>query len=226
MLPWTDSKNTRPSRKEVLESAISRIIQLQENIREAYLQKGLKTEDLQAALQDNLMFNLNNSSYVSDQEDDLALISDECESFPSTPELVVDENVSVTSASPISELGSQGCGEPEESSVKTLKIDEKAQHVKRPMNSFMLFSREYRSSFKQLYPGRDNRKISSLLAEEWRRMKPEEKQPYKDRQKELMRITKESHPDFKYCEGIKKIGSGLIVNMDGNKPAGLDEGYR
>ena len=50
MLPWVELKRNRPSRKEILERAISRIIQLQEDIREAYLQKGLKTEDVKAAL--------------------------------------------------------------------------------------------------------------------------------------------------------------------------------
>lgn len=201
MLPWVELKRNRPSRKEILERAISRIIQLQEDIREAYLQKGLKTEDVKAALQDNLMINLSDGPLdTTDPANEVSTISDESSSFPGTPELVINDSVPVTLPSPTSEVGSQESEEPVEveCAVKGVKTDEMTPHVKRPMNSFLLFSREYRGLFKRLYPGKDNHKISTLLAEAWRRMKPEEKQPYKDRQKELMRLTKESHPDFKY----------------------------
>jgi len=201
MLPWVELKRNRPSRKEILERAISRIIQLQEDIREAYLQKGLKTEDVQAALQDNLMINLSNGPLdTTDSANEVSTISDESSSFPGTPELVINDSVLVTLPSPTSEVGSQESEESVEVEcvLKGVKTDEMTPRVKRPMNSFLLFSREYRGLFKRLYPGKDNRKISTLLAEAWRRMKPEEKQPYKDRQKELMRLTKESHPDFKY----------------------------
>ena len=227
MLP-ANLKNSRPSKKEVLETAIGHIMQLQENIREAYLQKGLKTEDLKAILQDNTMFSLSQNSFdVTDQQNDAALISDESSSLRSTPELTIDENLPATcsSASPISELNSQGT---EEISTKTLQhsnTETHVSHVKRPMNAFLLFSKQYRKNFKEMYPGRDNREISTILAKHWRTMRPEQKEPYKEGAKELMRKTRESHPDFKYCEARKEPGI-VTVNDDGSKQAGLDQGYR
>lgn len=195
-------------------------MQLQEDIREAYLQKGLKTEDLKAALQGNMVLNLSTQSCVAEteQECDAPLFSDECGSLPSTPDGTVDGDLPITSASSISELSSQGSEESETASHSS-------KHVKRPMNAFILFSKNHRTLFKQLYPGRDNRKISTLLAEKWRSMKPEEKEPYRSEAKELMRQTKASHPDFKYCDGIKKTGL-MTANGESSKHAGLDEGYR
>jgi hypothetical protein len=71
-------------------------------------------------------------------------------------------------------------------------------HVKRPMNAFLLFSKNNRENFKKLYPGRDNRRISTILGEHWNTMKPEDKQPFQEMAKELMRKTKETYPGFKY----------------------------
>ena len=232
MLPWKDPKNNRPSRKDILESAIRRIVQLQEDIREAYLQKGLKTEELKAALQGNMVFNLSNNNINNCQGDtckvnDASLETDVGGSPSSTPDLVVDDDFSLKSASPASELSSQGSEVSDSTVPNGSKTRENAKHVKRPMNAFILFSKNHRTFFKQLYPGRDNRKISTLLAEKWRSMKPEEKEPYQLEAKELMRQTKETHPDFKYCDGVKKAGI-LTANGDSTRPptCTLDHGYR
>ena len=200
-------------------------MQLQEDIREAYLQKGLKTEDLKAALQGNMVFNLSNSFIPdADQQNDIPPLSSECDSLPSTPEVTEGQDLYIDSASPTSESSSQE-SEESDTALHSSKT-EKNKHVKRPMNAFILFSKNHRTFFKHLYPGRDNRKISILLAEKWRNTRPEEKEPYKREAKELMRQTKESHPDFKYCEGIKKTGM-MAANIDSSsKQTGLDQGYR
>ena len=256
MLPCTDLKSRHPSRKEILENAISHIMQLQEDIREAYLQKGLKTEDLKAILQDSdeLSFSHNGAS-VTDHQSDADLISEETSSLPSPPELTIDENAPSRSASPNSELSgyesvemlnsqesaemfssqettgmfsSQGSVEMEEISAKTLQdgnTETQVNHVKRPMNAFLLYSQQYRKAFKVLYPGRDNREISTILAKHWRSMKPEQKEPYKEKARELMRITRESHPDFKYCEARKEMGIA-VAESNGDKQVGHDQGYR
>ena len=230
MLPCSNLSNNRLSKKEILESTISHIMQLQENIREAYLQKGLKTEDLRASLQDSNALSLSQSSFgVADQQNDAVLKNSEDSSSPcSTPELTIDENLPASSLSPISELSSQGSVEREESSTKPLQkgnSETAVSHIKRPMNAFLLYSQQYRGAFKVLYPGRDNREISTILAKHWREMKAEQKEPYKEKARELMRRTKESHPDFKYCEARKETGL-VTANADGNKQAGLDGGYR
>lgn len=232
MLPCSNLNNSRLSKKEILESAISHIMQLQENVREAYLQKGLKTEDLRASLQDSSRLSLSQACFgITDQQNDAAKKNSEDSSSPcSSPELTIDENLPVSSLSPISELSSQESVEREESSTKTLQNGNvetpvTVNHIKRPMNAFLLYSQQYRRAFKVLYPGRDNREISTILAKHWREMKPEQKEPYKEKARELMRKTKESHPDFKYCEARKETGL-VTTSGDGNKQAGLNEGYR
>lgn len=234
MLPCSNLNNSRLSKKEILESTISHIMQLQENIREAYLQKGLKTEDLRASLQDSNALSLSQACFGEvDQQNDAVLKNSEDSSSPcSTPELTIDEHLPASSLSPISEpiseLSSQGSVEREESSTKPLQngnSETPLNHIKRPMNAFLLYSQQYRRAFKVLYPGRDNREISTILAKHWREMKPEQKEPYKEKARELMRRTKESHPDFKYCEARKETGL-VTASANGNKQAGLDEGYR
>lgn len=53
-------------------------------------------------------------------------------------------------------------------------------------------------SFLSSYPGRDNRRISTILGDHWKRMNKEEKIPFQEMARELMRKTKEAYPDFKY----------------------------
>ena len=93
------------------------------------------------------------------------------------------------------------------------------------MNAFLLYSQRYRRAFTVMYPGRDNREISTILGEHWRKMKPELKEPYKEKARELMRKAKESHPDFKYCEAREETGL-VTACADGNKQAGLDADNR
>lgn len=223
MLPWNNLKNNRPSRKDILESAIRHIVQLQEDIREAYLQKGLRSEELKSALQGDMVLNLGNSHH---QINEAYLAAGVENSLPSTPELKVDaEDLSLTMASPVSELSSQGSEMSDSALSGGSRTGENTKHIKRPMNAFLLFSKNHRTLFQQLYPGRENRKISTLLAEKWRGMKSEEKEPYRLEAKELMRQTKESHPDFKYRDGIKKAPQSS-ANGGSTRQTSLERGYK
>lgn len=198
-------------------------MQLQEDMREAYLQKGLRSEELKRALQGDMVLNLDNSHH---QINEAYMAADGENSLPSTPELKVDaEDLSHTMASPVSELSSQGSEMSDSALSGGSRTGENTKHIKRPMNAFILFSKNHRTLFKQLYPGRDNRKISTLLAEKWRGMKPEEKEPYRLEAKELMRQTKESHPDFKYCDGIKKALQSS-ANGGSARQTSLECGYK
>lgn len=198
-------------------------MQLQEDMREAYLQKGLRSEELKSALQGDMVLNLDNSHH---QINETYMAAGGENSLPSTPELKVDaEDLSLTMASPVSELSSQGSEMSDSALSGGSRTGENTKHVKRPMNAFILFSKNHRTLFKQLYPGRDNRKISTLLAEKWRGMKPEEKEPYRLEAKELMRQTKESHPDFKYCDGMKKA-SQSSANGGSARQTSLECGYK
>lgn len=198
-------------------------MQLQEDIREAYLQKGLRSEELKSALQGDMVLNLGNSHHQINEAYMAAGVEN---SLPSTPELKVDaEDLSHTMASPVSELSSQGSEMSDSALSGGSRTGENTKHIKRPMNAFLLYSKNHRTLFKQLYPGRDNRKISTLLAEKWRGMKPEEKEPYKLEAKELMRQTKESHPDFKYSDGIKKA-TQPAANGGSARQTSLECGYK
>jgi hypothetical protein len=81
-----------------------------------------------------------------------------------------------------------------ESSSNTTS-DSNSRRVKRPMNSFMLFAKKYRLELTRLYPGRDNRDISILLGERWRRLSSEEKRIYAREAQALAEVHKKSHPD-------------------------------
>ena len=51
-------------------------------------------------------------------------------------------------------------------------------HVRRPMNAFMIFSKRHRALVHQRHPNQDNRTVSKILGEWWYALKPKEKQKY------------------------------------------------
>ena len=53
-------------------------------------------------------------------------------------------------------------------------------HVRRPMNAFMIFSKRHRALVHQRHPNQDNRSVSKILGEWWYALKPEEKKQYHD----------------------------------------------
>ena len=232
ILPCKDLRNGHPSRKEILETAISHIMQLQENIREAYLQRGLKTEDLQAMLQNCGMSSLKQNCFhnISGQQNVATMFSGAPNSLCSTPEFVFEESMTTISASPFSDLSSQGSEEVEEVMARPSENgntnETPENYIKRPMNAFLWFSKQYRGEFKTQYPGRDNREISTILAKHWRGMTPEQKEPFKERAREEMRRTRESYPDFKYCKTKKETTLAPALTNSGEKQDGWGQGYR
>jgi len=53
-------------------------------------------------------------------------------------------------------------------------------HVRRPMNAFMIFSKRHRALVHQRHPNQDNRSVSKILGEWWYALKAEEKKQYHD----------------------------------------------
>ncbi|KAM9570563.1 HMG box-containing protein 1-like [Salvelinus alpinus] len=76
---------------------------------------------------------------------------------------------------------------------------------KRPMNAFMLFAKKYRMEYTQMYPGKDNRAISVILGEKWKKMKNEERRMYTVEAKALADEQKRLNPD---CWKRKRTNSG------------------
>ncbi|XP_008310035.1 HMG box-containing protein 1 [Cynoglossus semilaevis] len=76
---------------------------------------------------------------------------------------------------------------------------------KRPMNAFMLFAKKYRVEYTQMYPGKDNRAISVILGDKWKKMKSEERRIYTMEAKALAEEQKRLNPD---CWKRKRTNSG------------------
>lgn len=53
-------------------------------------------------------------------------------------------------------------------------------HIRRPMNAFMIFSKRHRAMVHQRHPNQDNRTVSKILGEWWYALEPKQKQLYYD----------------------------------------------
>uniref|UniRef100_A0A669EL68 HMG box-containing protein 1 n=1 Tax=Oreochromis niloticus TaxID=8128 RepID=A0A669EL68_ORENI len=83
---------------------------------------------------------------------------------------------------------------------------------KRPMNAFMLFAKKFRVEYTQMYPGKDNRAISVLLGERWKKMRSEERRVFTLQAKALADEQKRLNPD---CWKRKRTNSLPLVNTLG-----------
>ncbi|XP_050505325.1 SOX domain-containing protein dichaete-like [Diabrotica virgifera virgifera] len=73
-----------------------------------------------------------------------------------------------------------------------------SEHVKRPMNAFMVWSRMRRKRISQDNPRLHNSEISKLLGVEWKLLSESEKRPFIDEAKRLRTQHMLEHPDYKY----------------------------
>jgi len=71
-------------------------------------------------------------------------------------------------------------------------------HIKRPMNAFMVFSHIERKKIVELNPDIHNAEISKQLGKRWKSLDDETRKPFVDEADRLRQLHMQEYPDYKY----------------------------
>jgi transcription factor SOX4/11/12 (SOX group C) len=96
----------------------------------------------------------------------------------------------------------------------------KKNHVKRPMNAFMVWSQLERRKIIQRNPDAHNAEISKNLGRKWRTLSDEERQPFIDEAERLRLLHIKEYPDYKY-KPKKKAKALPVIVTKAAKPVAL-----
>ena len=91
-------------------------------------------------------------------------------------------------------------------------------HIKRPMNSFMVWSREKRCEILKKHPGINNAVVSKTLGAAWKSLTDEEKKPYVYEAQRLAEQHRDDHPEYKYRPRRKKSRAKAMKNSEDMSP--------
>ncbi|XP_073511964.1 protein capicua homolog isoform X2 [Phyllobates terribilis] len=86
-------------------------------------------------------------------------------------------------------------------------------HIRRPMNAFMIFSKRHRALVHQRHPNQDNRTVSKILGEWWYALGTKEKQKYHDLAFQVKEAHFKAHPDWKWCNKDRKKSSSDVKQV-------------
>lgn len=93
-------------------------------------------------------------------------------------------------------------------SLSTLQTKKhKLNHIKRPMNAFMVFSQLERKKIIEVTPDKHNAEISKELGRRWKNLPEEARLPYKEEAERLLICHQKEYPDYKYKPRKKPKGS-------------------
>ena len=82
----------------------------------------------------------------------------------------------------------------------------KGARVKRPMNAFMVWSREERRKIVEVDPDMDNALISMMLGKRWKTLSNMQRQPYIEEAERLKQLHLLENPGYRYIPRKKKNG--------------------
>ncbi|XP_064078911.1 transcription factor Sox-3-like isoform X2 [Macrobrachium nipponense] len=71
-------------------------------------------------------------------------------------------------------------------------------HIKRPMNAFMVWSQMERREIVKFAPDMHNAEISKQLGRRWKMLSEEQRRPYRDEAERLKKLHMLEYPDYKY----------------------------
>ncbi|XP_012555836.2 uncharacterized protein LOC101236863 [Hydra vulgaris] len=88
-------------------------------------------------------------------------------------------------------------------------LDKPKGHIKRPMNSFMVWSRMERKRISEANPKMHNSEISKQLGTSWKMLSEEDRAPYAEEAKRLRDLHMSEYPDYKYRPKRKPKASSV-----------------